>query len=259
MIKSAFRYLNYLLKAVDEHSLHAPFIYHFYTTLIKPDNISEVYLPFQQIRRNLSKDYRTIHTIDLGAGSLKNKSPEKKVSKVVRNSTTPSKHSRLFHRIIKSYQCDNMIELGTSLGINTLYMASGNKNGQVYTLEGCPQIAEMAQKVFDQFQDLNIQLILGNIDSTLPELVKKLNSIDFVYFDANHTFDATLNYFNTCLPGIHENSIFVFDDIHWSEDMEKAWETIKNHKKVTLSIDLFDSGIIIFKPLVTKQHYVLNY
>ena len=121
------------------------------------------------------------------------------------------------------------------------------------------RIAAVAREVFGQFQDLNIHLIPGNIDDTLPELVKKLGKIDFVYFDANHTFDATLNYFNTCLPGIHENSIFVFDDIHWSEDMEKAWETIKNHKKVTLSIDLFDSGIIIFKPLVTKQHYVLNY
>jgi predicted O-methyltransferase YrrM len=259
MVKLALRYLNYVLNAVDEHSLHSPYIYNLYSNIIKPDRDKQEFAPYKHIKKELAKDTRIIKICDLGAGSAINPNPRKKIKEIMKHGTTPQKQSRLFYRIIKHFQFTNIVELGTSVGINTLYMASANKNAQVYTLEGCPSTARVATEVFSRFQDLNIHLIQGNIDQVLPNLVKKLPALDFVYFDANHTFDATLKYFTMCLPKIHENTIFVFDDIYWSTGMEKAWNIIKNHDIVSLSIDLFDSGMVIFKPLYVKQHYVLSY
>jgi predicted O-methyltransferase YrrM len=259
MVKIALRYLNYFLNAVDEHSLHSPYIYNFYSKIIKPDQDGQEFVQYKNIRKELIHDFRTLKIRDLGAGSSTNNHPYKKIKEIVKNSTTPPKQSRLFYRIIHHFQFKNIIELGSSVGINTLYMAAANKNAQIFTLEGCPHTASIANEVFSRFKSLNIHLIQGNIDTVLPNLVKKLPAIDFVYFDANHTYDATINYFDICLSKVHENTIFVFDDIHWSKGMEKAWYTIKNHEKVSLTIDLFDSGMAIFKPLYVKQHYVLSY
>jgi predicted O-methyltransferase YrrM len=259
MVKIAFRYLNYFLNAVDEHSLHSPYIYELYSKIIKPDQDGLEFEQYKKIRKELRKDFRTILVQDMGAGSRINNDPHKKIKEIVKNATTPPKQSRLFYRIIKHFDFKNIIELGSSVGINTLYMAAANNKAQVYTLEGCPHTACIANEVFNRFKNLNIHLIEGNIDCVLPNLVKKLPSIDFVYFDANHTYEATMNYFEICLSKVHENTIFVFDDIHWSSGMEKAWEEIKSHDKVKLTVDLFDSGMAIFKPLFVKQHYVLSY
>jgi predicted O-methyltransferase YrrM len=259
MVKIALRYLNYFLNAVDEHSLHSPFIYNLYSNIIKPDKDGREFVKYKNLRKELLRDMRTIQAQDLGAGSSISNTPQKMVKAIVKNSTTPSKQSRLFYRIIHHFKFKNVIELGSSVGINTLYMAAANKDAQIYTLEGCPHTASIATEVFNRFKNLNIHLIQGNIDQVLPNLVKKLPALDFVYFDANHTFDATLKYFNICLTKTHENTIFVFDDIHWSNGMEKAWNIIKKHEKVSLTIDLFDSGMVIFKPLYVKQHYVLSY
>ena len=60
------------------------------------------------------------------------------------------------------------------------------------------------------------------------------------------------------LEKIDENSIIVFDDIYWSDQMEEAWKEIVNNKRVTLSIDLFKMGIVFFHPSIVKEHYKLR-
>lgn len=258
-IINAFRYLNYFLNAVDEHSLHSPYIYDLYSRIIKPDHDGKEYEEYRKIRTELRADRRILKITDLGAGSVVNNYPVKTVSQIVRQSVTSSKQSRLFNRLIRFFNHEHIIELGSSVGINTLYLASAHQKAKVYTLEGCPQTAGIAREVFGRFKELSISLLQGNIDRILPNLVSKLPSIDFVYFDANHTYSATMNYFQQCLPKLHEKSVLVFDDIHWSKDMERAWEEIRNHKKITLTIDLFDSGLVFFKPLYVKQEYILSY
>lgn len=258
-LKIAIRYLQYFLNAVDEHSLHSPFIFDLYSHVIKPDEDEAKFEKFKNVREELSRDKRMIRIKDLGAGSAVNNKPSKTISQILRLSATPSKQSRLFHRLIRFFDHEYIIELGSSIGINTLYLASASDKAQVYTIEGCPATAAVAHEVFNRFGKLNINLIEGNIDFRLPDLVAKLPSIDFAYFDANHTYDATRRYFETCLPKVHDRTVLVFDDIHWSDGMEKAWAAIKNHEKVSMTIDLFDSGLVFFRPLYIKQHYVLSY
>jgi predicted O-methyltransferase YrrM len=129
----------------------------------------------------------------------------------------------------------------------------------VNTLEGCPETAKMAQKVFDSQKLRNIQITVGNFDDTFEKVLKNLSSLDFVFIDGNHQYEPTVRYFKQCLSYINENTVIIFDDVHWSEGMEKAWNEIKLHPEVSVSIDLFFVGMVFFKKAQVKEDFVLKY
>ncbi|MEM1137885.1 MAG: class I SAM-dependent methyltransferase, partial [Bacteroidota bacterium] len=152
----------------------------------------------------------------------------------------------------------NVLELGTSLGINALYLTKACSNSNVISLEGCPNTLNIAK---ENFQKLNAKVltVIGEIGETLPKVLKEIEKLEFVFFDANHKKQPTLNYFNTCLPHINEHTVFIFDDIYWSKEMGEAWEQITHHPNVTLSIDLFDLGLVFFRKNQPKQHFLLRF
>lgn len=206
------------------------------------------------------KDETVIPITDFGAGSRLNLSQERKVSAIAKSSLKPKKYSQLLFRMVNYFQPSFVLELGTSLGITSSYLASGNNNAKVITMEGSPHVAAIARKNFEWLQLKNISVIEGNFDETLPKLISSTQTADFVFIDGNHRKEPTIRYFEQLLPKISSNSIFIFDDIHWSKEMEEAWETIKQHDAVTLSIDLFFIGIIFFrKEQKEKQHFTIRF
>lgn len=206
------------------------------------------------------KDETVIPITDFGAGSRLNLSQERKVSAIAKSSLKPKKYSQLLFRMVNYFQPSFVLELGTSLGITSSYLASGNNNAKVITMEGSPHVAAIARKNFEWLQLKNISVIEGNFDETLPKLISSTQTADFVFIDGNHRKEPTIRYFEQLLPKISNNSIFIFDDIHWSKEMEEAWETIKQHNAVTLSIDLFFIGIIFFrKEQKEKQHFTIRF
>lgn len=258
--KLSYRYLKYILNAVDEHSLHGPFVFDFYTNVIKPSETTgsdAVFLPIEKLRKSLLQSDEVLKIYDLGAGSKIDSNNKRKVKDIAKNSLSTRKFSRFLYRLIRHYKLKHVLELGTSLGINTLYMATAGNAIQVTTMEGCPATGAEARKNFVANQ--NINLVTGDINTTLPGYISTCNALDLVYFDANHEYKPTIEYFDACLKKIKPSSIFVFDDIHWSNEMEMAWTTIKNHPLVTLSVDIFDAGIIFFKKGLQKQHYILEF
>ena len=98
-----------------------------------------------------------------------------------------------------------------------------------------------------------------NIPQTFKAL-QDLEAVDYVFFDGNHQENTTVNYFETCIPFITNDTIFIFDDIHWSAEMERAWEKIKMHPKTKMSLDLFHLGIIFFREeQKEREHFVIRY
>ena len=172
--------------------------------------------------------------------------------------TTP-KFGNLMYRLINHFQPQTAIELGTALGIGSLYINSGlSSNARFITHEGCQNVLNVAKKNFNKAEK-EIETVRGNFDETLPETLETIDLLDFAYIDGNHTKSATLRYFNYCLDKINNKSVLVFDDIHWSEGMEEAWEEIKAHPRVTVTIDLFRIGIVFFHPEQAKEHFVIRY
>ena len=193
-------------------------------------------------------DPTAIDVEDFGAGSSVIKSNRRVVSAIAASSLKPKKYAQLLYRMVQYYKPVTILELGTSLGITSAYLAAANENASVFTCEGSSAIAGIAIENFKQLQVNNIELTRGDFAATLPPLLTKLQSVDLAFIDGNHRKAPTLDYFTQLLPYTKPDTILVFDDIHWSAEMESAWETIKRHPKVTLTIDLFFIGIVLINP-----------
>lgn len=256
MIKA---YLRYWLNAVNQHSLHPPFVYDFYTRIIQGKQENELFDTIESCRQQYLHDENYIKVTSPGAPSRVSNDGKRKISSLARHGISKPKNSRLLYRIIQDLQPEIIIELGSSLGINTLYLSAAYPQAQVYTFEGCKETAQLAAQLYDNWPIKNIALIEGNIDDTLPELCTKLDRIDFAYLDANHRFEPTMMYFNLLMERTSTDAVLILDDIYWSEGMYRAWKTISSKPEISLSLDLFELGIVFSRELPIKQHYALMY
>lgn len=256
-LRSLFRYF---FTAQNEHGLHSPFVFDLYLNTIKKDAPQPSFESIEALRAQLLQSRDTLKITDLGAGSKVNSSPIREVRDIAQNSKKSARLGRLFYRLVQRFDYLTVFDLGTSLGMTTLYLASAKQEAAVYTFEGCPETAKLAQRNFEQFKGLApIKVIVGNLDETLTAQAAAVPAIDFAFFDANHRYEPTVRYFETCLTKAHENSLFVFDDIHWSPEMEAAWAYITNHPSVSVTIDLFSVGLVFFRKKQPKQNFVLRW
>lgn len=248
-------YIRYWLKQEDRFSLQSPFLADLYTGLITylKANLSTED-PFSSQRKQLAEDHEKIQILDFGAGSKKLSSNFRKTSEIYKYSTSGRKFSTLYRYFCTQTPAIHVIELGTCVGINSLYLASATK-GNLYTFEGSPTLLEKAKAINPFYQ---ISYIGGNIAETLPTHLNQDQTIDFALIDATHTYEATLSYFNSMLPFINDSSIIVVADIHWSKGMEKAWEEIIQNQTITLSLDFYECGVLFFRKGLTKSHYILT-
>ena len=257
-LRFAKDYLLYRLKAKSRHGTHSPFVYRLVDKVIYDFHAKKVYADIEKIRAGLLADERVITVTDLGAGSHVNNNRKKKISDIAANALKPPKLAQLIYRLVADLQPGNIIELGTCLGITSLYLQNAGPDARVYTLEGCPETARIAKESFKNAGLNNIDLTTGNFDNTLPGIINGLDKLDFVFVDGNHQKEATLNYFEWCLPKVHEGTLLIFDDIYWSEGMKEAWAQIKAHPQVTVTIDLFWIGLVYFKAGQAKEDFIIK-
>lgn len=243
---------------MNEHSLHSPFLYPFYTKVIKKDG-TKGFETIETLRKKLLQNDETVLVEDLGAGSRVSQSNKRKVSQIAKHASTPPRFSRLLNRIITHFDYKNIVELGTSLGLNSAYMASAKEDVQLFTFEGSKSIANLAKQSLNELNCSNYQLIEGNIDTTLSRWIESAPQIDLAYIDANHRYEPTIRYFELLLPKMSTSGIIILDDIHWSKEMNDAWEVLKNHPNVSLSLDLFEAGILFLQPDLMKENYILEF
>ena len=217
------------------------------------------YAAIEERRRQLLASAASISVTDLGAGSHTGAGQQRRVADIARTAAKPRRLAQLLFRLVNYLRPATVLELGTSLGLTTAYLAAADSRHRVVTFEGCPNVAGVARETFASLQLSNIEVVEGNLDHTLaPTLAALGTPVDFVFFDGNHRCEPTLRYFEQCLAHRGDNSTFVFDDIHWSEDMERAWEVIKAHPDVTLTVDLFYFGLVFFRQKQPKQHFWLR-
>lgn len=252
-------YLSHLVRARTRHGVHSPFVYDLITHVLRPSAALPEFQTIEALRADLLASEQTIRVNDLGAGSRVFDEPTRAVAEIAKTALKPASEAQLLFRLARYFQATNVLELGTSFGLTTLYLALGAEEGTVHTIEGCPQTMRIAQHHFDQLKQRNIKPVLGSFRSKLPETLQKMGSVDLVFLDGHHAKEPTLEYFEQCLAQAHANTVFIFDDIHWSRDMEQAWERIKAHPRVTVSIDLYDLGLVFLRTEQVKEHFTLRY
>ena len=258
----AKKYLRYYITASNGkgHGVHSPFVFDFIKNVLRDKKQYNCYAAIEGQRKKLKANNTLIEVEDFGAGSSVIKENKRVVKDIANSSLKPRKYAQLLFRMVQYYKPATIIELGTSFGITSSYLSSGNKNGQLYTCEGATNIAAIAQQNFDALQIKNIELIKGDFAKTLPALFAKIGAVDFAFVDGNHRKEPTVQYFQQLLIHSKPNTILVFDDIHWSAEMEAAWEIIQQNSAVTLTIDLFFIGLVFINPdFKVKQHFTIRF
>ncbi len=249
--------LSFYSSAKTYYRIHSPYIFDLIESILEDDNQYYAFENIEHLRKELSENNSQIQVEDYGAGSsFANQGSTRVISKIANSAVSPKYQCEVLFKLIKKIKPENSIELGTSLGISTLYIANAYLKGKITSIEGSKSIAQIADQNFKSQSQKNIILKIGKFDDHLPLVLKDLNSIDFAYIDGNHQYKASIEYFEAILPYTNENSILLFDDIYWSTGMKKAWEEIKAYDAVTQSIDLYYFGIIFFrKSFKQKEHH----
>ncbi len=250
-------YLKYIFEAVDDHSLHSPYVFDLYQRVFKAGLDTGHISMVEQIREKYLENDTELDISNPGAGAAK-RGDMRKVSDIACISGSSDKTCRLLNALICYYKPSKIVELGTSLGLGTICLAS-QPDSRVYTFEANNPIADLAEANFKRIGLKNIDLIRGPIDQTLPDFVSRQNAIDMAFIDANHTKDALLRYFNWLLPLMKSGGLLVVDDIRWSPGMYSGWKQLTARKEVALSLDLMQKGLLLLIPGFLKAHYYLEY
>ena len=250
-------YIKFILKSSNQHGVHSPFVYNLITKCFYDRSKYEAYTDIVSYRSALLKNTEVIPITDFGSGSKVFKTNKRSIATIASKAGISKKRGELLAKTVDYFEPQRILEIGSSLGISTAYMASGAPKANITTLEGCPAIAGIAKEIFKKFNFPNIEVVVGQFEDTLDTVIKD-QTFDLIFFDGNHQKKPTISYFEKCLKASHENSVFIFDDIHWTPSMEAAWEYIRKHEEVTLSADTYKWGLVFFKKGKIKEHFTLR-
>lgn len=253
-------FIRYFATAKGLHGTHSPFVYSFIQDVLHDKRQFYAFEQIASLRQDLLADKQSIQVQDFGAGSLHGNTALRKVCEIAKNAGRTKKFGELLFRIVDYFQFHQILELGTSLGLATAYLAMASEKSNVVTVEGCPAVRAVAQQNFGRLGLSNVLSYLGNFDDILPLILDAYPTFDLIFIDGNHRKVPTMRYFNLLKQHIHPNSLIIFDDIHWSKEMEEAWSEIKEDPQVKVSIDLYQFGLVFFmNDVKQRQSFVLRY
>lgn len=256
----ALKYIKYWLFAKHKkgHGIHSPFVYDLIKNVFNKKVLSNDLSKITNIHSKYKKFDEILNFTEIGAGSGYRKSRKTSVGQIIKRSSINHKYGSLLYNLIQYFNPKEILELGTSVGISTAYIAGAAPDSKFISIEGVEAKIKIAKEITSELKQ-HTKFIQGDFDLILKSVIEKYDHLDLVFFDGNHNKNCTIEYFEICLTKIHNDSIFLFDDIHWSTEMEDAWEFIKNHSKVKVSIDLFRAGLIFFRKELSKQHYIIKF
>jgi predicted O-methyltransferase YrrM len=228
----------------------------FIHSILKKDYFKPDFIKFEELRNELTNDNSVIEYMELGAG--KRKSGIRSIKSVARSSLSPQRKCHILHNIAVQAKPGTILELGTSLGLSTAYLAASNKLSVVHTIDGNKSVAQIAESNFIKLGLNNIIQYEGKFDEIIDKILDIAPTITLAYIDGNHKKKTTINYFLKILKKCHTESIIIFDDIHWSKDMFEAWINIKSNPEVMCSIDLYQIGIVLLNEKFTGHHKIME-
>ncbi len=258
-IKIIIRYIKYLIESKNHHAIHSPFVFDLVTNIIYKKTSTNKTTEIESLRISLCENNKLISVKDFGAGSNINKNKERKIKDIAKNSSKNKKFGELLYRIVKHFKPTEIFELGTSFGISTLYLSKANSNSNITTFEGCKESAKIALENFKKLDCTNIDTIVGEFGETFSKKLAEKSNVNMVFIDGNHSEDATIRYFKESIKFSDQKTILIFDDIHWSSGMEKAWDYIKKSQKTRVTVDLFFIGLVFLDQKLSKENFIIRF
>ena len=253
-MKIGFEYIKYRWKAKGRHGIHSPFVYDFVDLCLKKSISSEDSKTLNRLFKQLKNNSNVIEIEDFGAGSKK-LGNFRSISTIFKTSSSKGRYGKLLYQLSKHYSFTNCLEFGTSLGIGAIHLALGNPNTTITTVEACENTRKVALENFSSFPNIH------SIHSTFDEFISKNDQsilYDFVFIDGHHDGDALLRYIESLAAITHDETIYILDDIRWSDSMLNAWKKLEQSPQFHLTIDLFRVGLISKRPQQVKENFTLK-
>ena len=251
-------YFSFLFHSTNKYGVHSPFVYNLIMQCFETKLDTKKSNQIKAYKAKLLNQNNTINVTDFGAGSRVFKTNKRKISAIAKNAGITTKRAKLLVNFVAYFKFENILEIGTSLGMGTHCLSLGNLNAKITTLEGCPETLRVAKESLESFNIDTINFVAGDFNKTLKKVLVN-TTYNLIYIDGNHQKEPTIAYFEACLKAKNEDSVFIFDDIHWSQGMNEAWQFIKNHEEVTLTIDTFFWGFVFFrKEQFQKEHFKIR-
>lgn len=255
-------WLKYQRLAKGRHGIHSPFVYQLYDEYITPKKTEgkQTTQAIETMRKSLLKDTRILEVEDFGAGLGGKIVPriKRQVSEIAGSSARGAKFGALLYRLAGGLQAQNILEMGTNLGISSIYLMKGRPQAHMLTLEGSEAISSVAKENLNKF-NLHPDIRIGEFSHSLENISWENYKPDFIFIDGNHRQNPTVTYFKFLMERAADQAVFIFDDIHWSPGMEAAWEIIRSDERVQISIDLYGMGICITGRKQAKEHFILRF
>ncbi len=254
-------YIRHRFSARSKYEIHSPFVYQFYRNVLKNEERSSQFRVVNRLRKELGAGSRFIKRKDLGArcGEFPCDQRFVRVKDIMHHASVSRRKGEFLFRLVKEYKPENILELGTSLGISTIYFGLASPESHIITMEGCLDSAHLARENFEKTGLKNIRVITGSFEDQLDTALAEMPAPGLVFFDGNHKKEATLRYFMRCLEQAGPGTIFIFDDIHWSHGMEEAWDEIRKHPRCKVCIDLYFMGIVFFREELSKEDFTIRF
>ncbi len=249
-------YIKFILSSNNQHGVHSPFVYDFVTKCLYDKTRFTAYKMISKYRTDLLRSNTLLDVIDLGEGSKTLSKHKRKISKMAHTSSSSRRNTRLLFRVVYYFNFKTILELGTSLGMATYTMSLANKSSKITTIEGCPNTSDFAKSRFDTLEIKNTSFRKGDFTAIIPTI--KDPNYDFIFFDGHHNKAATIQYFESLLSKVHNETVFVFDDIYWSKGMTEAWQYIQTHASVIVTVDCFHLGFVFFRKEQAKEHFKIR-
>jgi predicted O-methyltransferase YrrM len=255
------KYLNYILLShhYKGHGIHSPFVFDLVSRVFRNKTDPDIVFKVEQIRKKMIADKRTILVHDLGSRSELSKEYLRRVSDIAKKSPVTGKYGKFLSNMAAEFGNPLIIELGTSLGISTMYMAGSCKDAQLVTIEGCTATAAIAKQNFLEAGIDSIKIIEGPFDEILPGVLAGGVKPGLVFIDGNHRKEPVIKYFNQIAEISDSKTAIIIDDISYSRQMSEAWNEIKLHKKVSVSIDINRMGILFFREGINHNNCIIRY
>ena len=255
--------------------VHSPYLFEWVRMVMMDKNRYYAWAEIEECRAAMLADMRELEFVDYGSRNTKRQKGDeqmRRVCDIARGSLAKRKYAEMLFRLVnwlgvpemrdrkvemRDERGLNIVELGTSLGVTTAYLAAADSRNKVVTMEGCNAVAEVAKENWRTLGLGNIDCVVGEI--TVDSLQMAIDDrVDVAFIDANHTYAATRAYFNVLADRVSEKSVIIVDDIHYNQDMERVWEEICVDERVTSTMDLYQMGLVFFDTHYWHRNYKMR-
>ncbi len=169
------------------------------------------------------------------------------------------KYGQLLFRLVNFFKPNHVLQIGFSREVEILYLLSALDKGKLTLLEENITDISLAEMISNQFKPFEIKPAI-NIE-TLDSIRNKNHIPDFVFFNITHNTEMTYALLEKILSNIDEHThvIFVIDSIRKNKEMKNLWKTITSNPKVTITMDLYVLGLVIFNKKLYKRNYKVHF